>query len=296
MQKEEVHIPVMCAEIVKYLDLGKGGTVLDCTVGCGGHADAILKQIGPSGRFIGIDQDSQALEIARNRLQGFSNSILMHANFRYIDEILDRLKVSKVDGMLFDLGVSSLHMNSAERGFSIRLDAPLGMRMDRNLRISAFDLVNFLPEVGLADILRKYGEERWHRRIARAIVRERKKSMITTTGQLATLVKRVTPSRYTKIHPATRTFQAFRIAVNSELEVLHEALNKCINYLEPGARICVISFHSLEDRIVKIEFRKFAKEGKIKIITKKPITPSHQESSANPRARSAKLRVAERKP
>lgn len=295
MAEEKPHIPVMSNELIRYLKLDKGRTVLDCTVGCGGHADTILTEIGPQGKFIGIDQDEAALKIAEGRLKRFTNCTLMQANFRHMDAILAKLGIDRVDGMVFDLGLSSLQLDSPKKGFSIRLDAPLDMRMDSNLRLCAFDLVNFLPEMSLSDILKKYGEERWHNRIARAIVRERKKSMIATTGQLSDLVKRVTPSRYTKIHPATRTFQALRIAVNDELEALREGLNKCIDWTRPGARICVISFHSLEDRIVKNEFRKFAKEGKLKIITKKPITPTPEEVCVNPRARSAKMRVAERK-
>ncbi len=294
ISQEKPHIPVMRNEIIKFLELDKGRTVLDCTVGCGGHADAILEAIGSEGRLVGIDQDSEALEIARNKLKKFSNFISIQGNFRNIDAILTKLKIERVDGIIFDLGLSSLQLDSAERGFSIRLDAPLDMRMDKELRLSAFDLVNFLPEASLCEILRKYGEERWHRRIARAIVRERKKAMIITTGQLATLVKRVMPYRYVKIHSATRTFQALRIAVNDELEALREALIKCAGLISPGGRICVICFHSLEDRIVKNQFRNLAKEGRFKLITKKPITPAREEIAVNPRARSAKLRVAER--
>jgi len=290
----KLHAPVMCKELIRHLKLNKGATILDCTVGCGGHAEAILKEIGPEGSLIGLDQDDEALEIAGNRLKRYSNCILIQGNFRNMDAILARLNIDKVDGMVFDLGLSSLQIDSAARGFSIRLDAPLDMRMDKSLKLSAFDLVNFLPQEGLSDILRKYGEERWHNRIARAIVRERKKSMIVSTRQLADLVRRVTPSRYTKIHPATRTFQGLRIAVNDELETLSIGLDKCVNHLKPGARTCVISFHSLEDRIVKNQFRKFAKVGAFKIITKKPIRPGHEEISANPRARSGKLRVVER--
>lgn len=294
MVEETFHIPVMCNELIQHLKLDKKGTVLDCTVGSGGHADVILREIGPQGRLIGLDQDDEALGIAKNRLKNFRNCILVQANFRNMDAVLTKLAIDKVDGMVFDLGLSSLQLGNSERGFSIKLDAPLDMRMDRTLRLSAFDLVNFLPEVSLSDILKKYGEERWHNRIARAIVRERKRSMIVTTGQLADLIRRVTPYRYTKIHPATRTFQALRIAVNDELEALREGLNKCLNYIKSGARICVISFHSLEDRIVKNQFRQAAKEGKIKIITKKPIRPTEKEIFANPRARSARLRVAEK--
>lgn len=294
MVEETFHIPVMCNELIQHLKLDKKGTVLDCTVGSGGHADVILREIGPQGRLIGLDQDDEALGIAKNRLKNFRNCILVQANFRNMDAVLTKLAIDKVDGMVFDLGLSSLQLGNSERGFSIKLDAPLDMRIHRSLRLSAFDLVNFLPEVSLSDILKKYGEERWHNRIARAIVRERKRSMIVTTGQLADLIRRVTPYRYTKIHPATRTFQALRIAVNDELEALREGLNKCLNYIKSGARICVISFHSLEDRIVKNQFRQAAKEGKIKIITKKPIRPTEKEISANPRARSARLRVAEK--
>lgn len=288
------HIAVMCNELIKYLNLNRGGTVLDCTVGCGGHADAILQQIGPQGRFFGIDQDDQALQIAENRLKGFTNCILAKGNFRNIDTILGGLKIEQVDAITFDLGISSLQLDTATRGFSIKSDAPLDMRMDQDLKVSAFDLVNFLPQESLSDILKRYGQERWHNRIARAILRERKRTMIVSTGQLAELVRRAVPARYTKIHPATRTFQALRIAVNDELEALYEGLNKCINYMHPGARICVIAFHSLEDRIVKNEFRKFAREGKLSIITKKPLRPTVEEVLANPRARSARLRVAER--
>jgi len=284
----------MRKELIEYLQLGEGGIVLDCTVGSGGHAQTLLEEIGPRGKLIGIDQDADALDIAKNRLRKFANCTLMQANFKNIDEILANLKVGELDGMLFDLGLSSMQLETAQRGFSIKLDAPLDMRMDRGLRLSAFDLVNFLPEMNLSDILRKYGQERWHNRIARAIVRERKKSAIVTTGQLVDLIRRVTPLRYTKIHPATRTFQALRIAVNDELEALRQVLDKCVNYMKRGARICVISFHSLEDGIVKHGFRRLAKEGQLKIITKKPLRPSHDEVCANPRARSAKLRVAER--
>lgn len=284
----------MCDEVIKYLQLNRGSTVLDCTVGCGGHADTILQELGPGGRLLGVDQDRQALQIAQHRLEQFTNCILIKGNFRNIDAILAEFKVESVDGIIFDLGVSSLQLQNANRGFSIRLDAPLDMRMDQELKLSAFDLVNFLPQEGLSDILRKFGQERWHNRIARALVRERKKSMIVSTRQLADLVQRAVPARYSRIHPATRTFQALRIAVNDELEALYEGLNKCLDYIRPLGRICVISFHSLEDRIVKNQFRKFAQEGKLHIITKKPLIPTAEEISANPRARSAKLRVAER--
>lgn len=284
----------MCQEVIEYLKLNNGAVALDCTVGLGGHADAILKEIGPQGRFIGLDHDQQALELAQNRLKSFPNCILLQGNFRKIDQILAELKIDKVDGILFDLGVSSLQLETAERGFSFRLEAPLDMRMDKSLRVSAFDLVNFLPQEGLSDILRRYGQERWHNRIARTIVHERKKAMIVSTRQLADLVQRSIPKTRSFIHPATRTFQALRIAVNDELDALSEALNKSVDLLKTGSRICVISFHSLEDRIVKHQFRSYAKEGRLKIITKKPIRPEEEEISSNPRSRSAKLRVGEK--
>ncbi|MCQ9207864.1 MAG: 16S rRNA (cytosine(1402)-N(4))-methyltransferase RsmH [Omnitrophica bacterium] len=285
----------MCKELVNYLNLNKGGTVLDCTVGSGGHAEAILKRIGSGGRLIGIDQDRDALDLTKNRLlKRFKNCTLVQANFRNMDTILVELSIDVLDGIIFDLGVSSLQLDSAARGFSIRLDAPLDMRMDSNLKLSAFDLVNFLPEENISDILKNYGQERWHKRIARAIVRERKKSIIVSTRQLVDLVRRVIPYRYARIHPATRTFQALRIAVNDELTALREGLNKCVGYLKKGARVCVISFHSMEDRIVKRKFRDLAKEEIFQLITKKPIRPTEEETKTNPRVRSAKMRVAEK--
>jgi 16S rRNA (cytosine1402-N4)-methyltransferase len=295
MPKEKLHISVMSTEAVEYLNLKKGGTVIDCTVGLGGHAEAILEEIGPWGRLVGIDLDRDALDEAEKRLSRFDNFQLVQNNFRNIDSVLQALKITDIDGIMLDLGVSSLQLDKPSRGFSFKHDAPLDMRMDKTLQLSAFDLVNFLPQESLADILKKYGQERWSNRIARAIVRERKKATIVTTTQLAQLVLRVVPSRYTKIHPATRTFQALRIAVNDELEALKEVLDKCVECIKPGARICVISFHSLEDGIVKHHFRKLAKEGKIDILTKKPLTPTDEEVGENPRARSAKMRAAERK-
>lgn len=293
-QSHKFHLPVMRKEIVEYLQLNKGQIVLDCTIGAGGHASELLELLGPSGRLIGIDQDQEAIDAAKSRLSNFNNYTLVQGNFRRIDQILAQLKVDKVNGMIFDLGISSMQLSAPNRGFSFNLDAPLDMRMDKSLQLSAFDLVNFLPEMRLAEILRKYGQDRWSNRITRAIVRERKKSIIVNTGQLVDVIKRSVPSRYTRIHPATRTFQALRIAVNDELGALEEALEKCIDHVAVGARICVISFHSLEDRIVKHQFRKFAKEEKLRIITKRPLRPTDQEAAANRRARSAKLRVAER--
>lgn len=293
-QSNPQHIPVMLNELMEYLKPEEGKTILDCTVGGGGHTEAALKAVGPRGRLIGIDQDSEALKVAQHRLGNVANVSLIQANFRNIDTIVKGAGIAQVDGIMFDLGVSSLLMDSAERGFSIRHNGPLDMRMDRGMRFSAFDIVNSMPETELAEIIKKYGGERWHRRIARAIVWERKKAKIADTAQLAALVVKAVPRRYSRIHPATRTFQALRIAVNDELEALREALSKCMDLLFPGGRICVIAFHSLEDRIVKEQFRNFSREGKLRLITKKPVVPTEQEIARNPRARSAKLRAGER--
>lgn len=293
-ERNPEHIPVMLNELMEYLRPEEGKTILDCTVGGGGHAEATLKVIGPQGRLIGIDQDSEALKIAQRRLRNFANVSLIQANFRNIDTVVKVAGIAKVDGIMFDVGVSSLHLDSAERGFSIRHNGPLDMRMDRGMKFSAFDIVNSMPETELAEIFKKYGEERWHRRIARAIARERKKTRIADTAQLAALIVKTVPYRYSRIHPATRAFQALRITVNDELEALREALTKCMDLLSPGGRICVISFHSLEDRIVKEQFRKLSGEGQLRLVTKKPVVPAEQEIAQNPRARSAKLRAGER--
>lgn len=290
------HIPVMSREILTYLRPKPGQIFVDCTIGCGGHAEQILRAIKPGGRLIGIDQDLEALKVCEQRLGDFNTNLtLIHDNFENLDNILSQHTAGKVDGILFDLGLSSLQIESKTRGFSFQRNAPLDMRMDQTKRITAFDLINNLTEDEIAKIIKNYGEERWARRIASGIVKERKKAPLVTTFQLANLVLKVIPFRpRAKIHPATRTFQAFRIIVNREIETLEKGLEKAIEFLKHSARICVISFHSLEDGTVKKIYRKKAHHREIKILTKKPLLATEQEVLENPRSRSAKLRVAER--
>jgi len=235
--------------------------------------------------------------LAKERLSGCSPQCeFVHDDFRNIDRILDRAGIKAVDGILLDLGISSFQMDDAQRGFSLRGEGPLDMRMNQDSYISAYDLVNSLSEKEIAQILRDYGEERWHNRIARHLVEQRGRNPIATTKDLSDAVMRAIPHgrAWQKIHPATRTFQAFRIAVNRELESLEVALNKCLAYLKSGGRIVVISFHSLEDRIVKQKFRSSAQLGQVSLVVKKPVCPTEKEISENPRARSARLRVAEK--
>lgn len=292
------HIPVMCREVVEYLKLRPGLTIVDATIGTAGHAMEILEKITPGGRLIGIDRDADSLLIAGERLKGFNQDVdLVHADFRSIDKILPGLNLKKIDGILFDLGASSYQLDSQERGFSFRYDAPLDMRMDKTSYILAYDLVNNLTEKEISDILWSFGQERWHNRIAKYLVRERARHPISTTNQLKEIVLRAMPyksSGYQRIHPATRTFQALRIAVNRELEALSEALEHIPEFLKKGAVVCVISFHSLEDRLVKHNFRENAHRGTYRLITKKPLTPTDEEIKENPRARSAKMRAAAR--
>ncbi|MCX7661383.1 MAG: 16S rRNA (cytosine(1402)-N(4))-methyltransferase RsmH [Candidatus Omnitrophica bacterium] len=293
----QYHIPVMCNEVLEFLKPKRGLKFLDATVGTGGHAQAILEKIVPGGFLVGIDRDEESLNIARQRLIRFSDSFeFVYANFADLDVILNRLNISKIDGMLFDLGVSSYQLENPQRGFSFQREGPLDMRYDLAGYISAYDLVNNLNEEELSSIFLSFGEERWHRQIARRIIEERKSQPILTTTQLSQIVLSAIPFRYReyRIHPATRVFLALRIAVNRELEVLKIALNKAIDFLNKDAKICIISFHSLEDRIVKYFFRQMQTEGRIKVLTPKPLFPSRQEVEKNPRARSAKLRVAVR--
>jgi 16S rRNA (cytosine1402-N4)-methyltransferase len=270
--------------------------VLDCTIGTAGHARAILDKIGPSGLLVGIDCDEEALKIAKQVLANFENVKLIHANFRDVSQVLNDLGIKQIDAAFFDLGVSSLQLDTPERGFSIRFDAPLDMRMDRTIPLSAYDLVNNLTEEELDYIFSSFGQERWHSRIARSVVKERGRHAISSTKELAAIVVRAIPYKktYWHIHPATRTFQALRIAVNQELDSLSRALDSIIYLLKRGGKIAIISFHSLEDRIVKEKFRYFLKKEVFRVITKKPLTPQDRELEDNPRSRSAKLRVAER--
>ena len=286
----------MSSEVLEYLKPRPGSVIVDATVGVGGHAAEILERITPGGRLIGIDRDEESLLVASENLKKFEGSLeLVHGDFRNIDNILRDLNIKKIDGIVFDLGISSYQLDKEDRGFSFRYDAPLDMRMDKTSYILAYDLVNNLTEKEISDILWSFGQERWHNRIARYLVRERSRSPITTTGQLKDIVNRAIPHKFGnagRIHPATRTFQALRIAVNRELEALGEALCKVPDFLKDGSSVCVISFHSLEDRIVKHNFRENAQKGIYRIGTKKPLLPERREIQDNPRARSAKMRVA----
>lgn len=291
------HQPVMVDEVISALNLKPGSKVLDATIGGGGHAREILQRIIPGGLLIGVDQDPAAIIRSRSALRGFESSlILAQGNFRSIDLLTVQNGAGKLDAAIFDIGVSSFQLDDGARGFSLRTDAPLDMRMDPSLSTSAVDIVNRLKESELADIIWKYGEERYSRKIARRIVDERSKRRICTTGELVTVIRSAVGGRYLKqrINPATRTFQAIRIAVNDELGALEEGLNKTIDILNTGGRIAVIAFHSLEDRIVKNTFREYAKNDILKLVTKKPMRPSMIEVKANPRSRSARLRVAEK--
>ena len=283
---------------MEFLDPKENDVVVDGTLGLGGHAETILKRIGPRGRLIGIDRDERSLCMAKERLRPYlEQTHFVLGDFRDLDRILSDLGVTQVNGILLDFGISSFQLDDPQRGFSFQMEGPLDMRMDQSNPYSAFELVNSLPEEELAAILRDYGEERWHNRIARTIVRQRAMRPIATTGDLREVVLKAVPSRKgrgERIHPATRTFQAIRIAVNRELESIDIVLKKCVDLLAPGGRIAVIAFHSLEDRIVKQQFRALAQEGKVRLVVKKPLRPGEKECQENPRARSARLRIAER--
>lgn len=305
------HVPVLLEEVLKELQCNRPGLYVDCTIGAGGHALGILSS-SPGNRVIGIDWDDNSLDTARENLKGFGDRVIyIREDYSSIGTILDNMNISEVDGFLFDLGLSSMHLDSPERGFSIRQDSPLDMRMDRRKETTAAELVNHLEAGELIHIIKEFGEEKWAKRIVTAIVRERSKGNITTTGQLAEIVCSAIPysSRPDRIHPATKTFQALRIAVNSELDHIDKAIRDAIMHLKRGCRICVISFHSLEDRIIKHTFRNMEKgcicppripycicglKKEITVLTRKPIRPSSTEIINNPRSGSAKLRAAER--
>ncbi len=292
-----MHKSVLVDEALEFLKPMPGSVILDATLGGGGHAEQILKKIVPQGKLIGIDCDKNTLQIARERLNAFETNIhLVHGNFRNLDTILDNLNIEKIDGALFDLGVSSFQLDNAERGFSFKQAAELDMRMDDTANFSAYNFINKASEYELDEAIKNYGEERYHKSITRAIAQQRKKHPIETTTELAQIIYENTPARYRKfkIDPATRTFQAVRIAVNDELKSLQGALEKITPYLGPGARLVVISFNSLEDRIVKRNFKAMDKNNIYKNLTKKPLTPKEAEINQNPRARSAKLRAAEK--
>ncbi|MGM0471332.1 MAG: 16S rRNA (cytosine(1402)-N(4))-methyltransferase RsmH [Bacillota bacterium] len=306
------HLPVLLEESIELLNCKKDGVYVDCTVGGAGHSLALARQLSSAGTLIGIDQDVAAIKAARDRLSNVDCSVeLVEDNYQNIDIILEDLDIKSVDGFLFDLGFSSHQIDTPERGFSYHYEAPLDMRMDQSATTTAADLLNNLSQAELSEIIAEYGEERWASRIAEFIVKDRQEQKFTLTTELVATIKAAIPAsaRRDGPHPARRTFQALRIAVNNELDILKETIYKVIPWLKEGGRAAFITFHSLEDRIVKHKFRELAndctcppdfpicacdEESEVKIITKSPITAQQEELDQNPRARSAKLRVAEK--
>jgi 16S rRNA (cytosine1402-N4)-methyltransferase len=289
------HEPVMVSEVLELLQPSRGGLFVDCTAGLGGHCRAVLD--AGATRLLGLDRDPQALAIAREALAAFGDRVeLVHADYRELDRVLDERGIDKTAGLLADLGVSSMQFDAEGRGFSFRRDEPLDMRMDQSRGPSVADLLRDVEEVELADVIYRFGEERASRRVARAIVHARRESPIDTTGRLAAIVRRAVPHHgHQRIDPATRTFQALRIWVNRELDELDAFLAGAARRLLANARLAVITFHSLEDRIVKHTFRAMEKAGDgLRILTKRPLVAADEEVARNPRARSAKLRAIER--
>lgn len=312
------HLTVLKEEAVTGLNIVADGIYVDCTLGGAGHSELIAAQLGPKGRLIGLDQDEVAISYAQAKLSTYGERVtLLKTNFRHLAQALAELDIEQIDGfpqvngILFDLGVSSPQFDEADRGFSYRLDARLDMRMDQSASLSAREIVNTWPEREISRILFEYGEERFARQIARNIVQARAVQPIETTGELAELIKQAIPAaaRRSGPHPARRSFQAIRIAVNDELNALQEALLQSIDCLAPGGRLVVITFHSLEDRLCKQFFAKYVErctcpsdfpqcvcgsKGRIRLVHRKPLTPSEAEIQHNPRARSAKLRIVEK--
>ena len=306
------HTSVLLHETVDGLNVRPDGIYVDATLGGGGHAFEVCRRLGSTGRLIGIDQDADAIEAAGKRLEGFGEKVtIIRSNYRDMKPELHKLGIDGVDGITLDLGVSSYQLDTADRGFSYRMDAPLDMRMDQRQKMTARDIINGYSEAELFRVIRDYGEDRFAKNIAKHIVAEREKKPIETTGQLNEIIRHAIPMKIQKTggHPSKRTFQAIRIELNHELEVLRDSLDEMIDMLHPGGRICVITFHSLEDRIVKSAFRRnenpctcpshfpvcvCGKVSKGKVITRKPILPSEEEMESNPRSKSAKLRIFER--
>ena len=306
------HTSVLLKETVDGLNVRPDGTYVDATLGGGGHAFEVCSRLSDKGRFIGIDQDADAIEAASKRLEGFGEKVtIIRSNYRDMKPRLHELGIDKVDGIVIDLGVSSYQLDTAERGFSYRVDAPLDMRMDQRQRMTARDIVNDYSESELYRVIRDYGEDKFAKNIAKHIVAEREKAPIETTEQLNEIIRHAIPMKIRKTsgHPSKRTFQAIRIELNHELDVLRDSLDDMIDMLNPGGRICIITFHSLEDRIVKSAFRKnenpctcpshfpvcvCGKVSKGKVVTRKPILPGEEETESNSRSKSAKLRIFER--
>lgn len=306
------HVSVLLEETVEALQIKPDGIYVDGTLGGAGHARQICQRLNDKGRFVGIDQDEEAVAVSTERLKEYGEKVsIIKSNYAQMKQVLQDLGIEKVDGILLDLGVSSYQLDNAERGFSYMADAPLDMRMDKDQTVSAKDIVNTFPEAELARIIREYGEERYARNIARNIVKTRESRSIETTFQLVDIIRGSMPAkaRNGKGHPAKRTFQAIRIECNHELEVLREALDDMVDLLNDQGRLCIITFHSLEDRIVKVSYRRnenpctcppdfpvcvCGKRSKGKVITKKPMLPSEREQEENSRSQSAKLRVFER--
>lgn len=306
------HKSVLLEETINGLNIRPDGTYVDGTLGGGGHAYEICRRLGDKGSIIGIDQDAAAIEAAGIRLKDFGEKVtIVRSNYCEMKSRLHELGIDKVDGIILDLGVSSYQLDTAERGFSYREDAPLDMRMDTRQTMTARDIVNDYSEMELYRVIRDYGEDKFAKNIAKHIVAARGRAAIETTGQLTQIIRESIPMKYQKMsgHPAKRTFQAIRIELNRELDVLRDSLDDMIDLLKPGGRLCIITFHSLEDRIVKSAFRKnenpctcppdfpvcvCGKVSKGKVITKKPILPSKEEQEYNSRSKSAKLRIFER--
>lgn len=306
------HKSVLLEETVDGLAIKPDGIYVDGTLGGGGHAFEVCSRLNEQGRFIGIDQDAAAIEAASERLRDFGEKVtIIRSNYCEMKSRLHEIGVDKVDGIVIDLGVSSYQLDTAERGFSYRVDAPLDMRMDQRQQLTAREIVNTYSEADLFRVIRDYGEEKFAKNIAKHIVIERQKAPIETTGQLNEIIRHAIPMKFQKTagHPSKRTFQAIRIELNRELDVLRESLDDMIEMLNPGGRICIITFHSLEDRIVKSAFRKnenpcicpshfpvcvCGNVSKGKVITRKPILPSEEELEYNSRSKSAKLRIFER--
>ena len=296
----EPHVPVLAEAVVRYAVPSPGArSVIDCTVGAGGHAAALLRAMGPAGRLLGIDRDPDALRLAADRLASFGDQVrLVHGNFAELGEIVTQSGWGPSDAVVYDFGLSSMHVDRPERGFSYQHDAPLDMRMDTTAPLSAYDVVNTYDERHLARVIRSYGEERWASRIAEFIVAARKRRPIATTGELVEVIRAAVPSAARRVgpHPARRTFQALRLEVNKELEAIQSSLPQASAELSPGGRLVALSYHSGEDRLVKRFMREEAsgEAPRLRLLTRKPERPSEEEIARNPRASAARLRAAER--